>query len=282
MTDDRRPTQAEKASLFRSLHEGGEPFVIPNPFDAGSARILAGMGFKALATTSGGFAGTFGLRDGSVTRDDAIEHSRTLVDAVDLPVSADLENGFGHPPEAVAETVRLAAGAGLAGCSVEDYTNDPDNPLYDIDAAVARVAAGVEAARSLDRDFVLTARAEGYLRGDPDPGHVTERLQAFEAAGADVLMAPGIPELATIERVCSSVGRPFNFTVGLPGPVFSVAELVSAGVHRISLGSSLWRAAMGGLMAAAGEARDAGTFTYLERAAKTPELAGWLREARSR
>lgn len=276
MADDRRPTPAEKASLFRSLHEGGAPFVIPNPFDAGSARVLAGLGFKALATTSGGFAGTLGFRDGSVTRGDVIEHARRLARAVDIPVSADLENGFGHSPETVAETVRLAAGAGLAGGSIEDYTNDPESPLYDLDAAVARIAAGVRAARSEGRDFVLTARAECYLYGDPDPGHVIERLQAYEAAGADVLMAPGIPELATIERVCASIGRPFNFTVGLPGPIFPVADLVSAGVHRISLGSSLWRAAMGGLMAAAREAQGAGTFTYLDRAAKSSELAEWL------
>ncbi len=277
MADAPRPTQAEKAALFRALHEGGEPFVIPNPFDAGSARILAGLGFKALATTSGGFAGTLGFRDGSVTQGDVIEHARTLANAVDIPVSADLENGFGHTPEAVAETVRLAAAAGLAGGSIEDYTGDPASPLYDLDAAVGRIAAAVQAARSEGRGFVLTARAEGYLYGDPDPGRVIERLQAYEAAGADVLMAPGIPELATIERVCASIGRPFNFTVGLPGPVFQVAELVSAGVHRISLGSSLWRAAMGGLVEAAKEAHGAGTFTYLERAAKMSEIGKWLR-----
>ncbi len=280
MTAGVRPTQREKTERFRALHRGDRPFVLANPFDAGSARVLEGMGFRALATTSGGFAGTLGLRDGSTTRDEALAHARAIAGAVDLPVSGDLENGFGHEPREAAETVRLAAGAGLAGCSIEDYSGDPENPLYGLEAAAARVAACADAARSLDSGFVLTARAENFLRGDPDLGRVVARLRAYEAAGADGLPAPGLPELHAVETVCAAVSKPVNFMAGIPGRTFPVDELAAAGVRRISLASSLYRAAMSGVAAAAREVRDSGTFTYAERAMTTPELSGQMRASR--
>lgn len=271
------PTQSEKADRFRALHEGPEPFLISNPFDAGSARILAGMGFQALATSSGGFAGTLGKRDGRVTREEALGHAKAVVEAVDLPVSADLENGFGHEPAAAAETVRLAAGTGLVGCSIEDATGDPDKPLYDFDTAVERIAASVEAARSVGFAFTLTARTESFLRGNPDLDDVVARLQAFEAAGADVLMAPGLPSLDAVKAVCAAVSKPVNFMVGVPGKSFPLADLAAAGVRRISLATSLYRAAMSGLVAAATEARDSGTFGYVDTSIPTPELAAFMR-----
>ncbi|NKB59328.1 MAG: isocitrate lyase/phosphoenolpyruvate mutase family protein [Alphaproteobacteria bacterium] len=270
------PTQAEKADRFRALHQGPEPFIIANPFDAGSARILAGMGFQALATSSGGFAGTMGRRDGRVSRDEALDHARAVVGAVDLPVSADLENGFGHEPAFAAETVQLAAGTGLVGCSIEDATGDSDNPLYDIDTATARVAASVEAARSVGFNFTLTARTESFIRGISDLDNVIARLRAYEAAGADVLMAPGLPTLDAVKAVCSAVSKPVNFMVGVPGKSFPVADLAAAGVRRISLATSLYRAAMSGLLAAATEAKE-GTFGFVDTSIPTPELSGYMR-----
>ena len=272
-----RPTQKEKAARFRALHEGAAPFVMANPFDAGSAKILAGMGFPALATSSGGFAGTLGRRDGEVTRDEALAHARAVVEAVDLPVSADFENGFGHEPAEAARTVELAIGAGLAGCSIEDATGEPDEPLYDIDKAAARMAASSAAARATDIPFVLTGRAEGFIRGRPDLDDVIARLRAYEAAGADVLMAPALPDLAAVERVCASLTKPFSFMVGVPGRSFPVTDLAAAGVRRISLATSLYRAAMGGLAAAAREARDMGTFGYVETAMPSKDLADYMR-----
>ena len=271
-----RPTQREKAERFRALHEGGAPFVIANPFDAGSAKVLAAMGFPALATSSGGFAGTLGRRDGQVAREEALAHGRAVVEAVDIPVSADFENGFGHEPAEAARTVELAVGAGLAGCSIEDATGDPDEPLYDIDRAAARIAASAEAARAADVPFMLTARAEGFLRGRPDLGEAVARLQAYEAAGADVLMAPGLPDLAAVRAVCAALTRPFNFMAGIPGRSFPVNGLAAAGVRRISLATSLYRAALGGLEAAAREVRDAGTFAYVETAMPSGRLAGYM------
>lgn len=268
------PTQAEKAKIFRALHQG--PFLIPNPWDAGSARVLAGMGFQALATSSGGFAGTLGRRDGRITRDEALDHARAVVSAVDLPVSADLENGFGHEPTVAAETVRLAADTGLVGCSIEDATGDKDNPLYSIEAAAERVAASVKAARSVGFDFTLTARTESFLRGNPDLDNVIARLQAYEAAGADVLMAPGLPTLDAVKAVCSAVSKPVNFMVGVPGKSFTFADLVAAGATRISLATSLYRAAMTGLVAAATEAQE-GTFGYVDTSIPTPELSGYMK-----
>src|SRR5689334_2941263 len=214
---DRRPTgsepmsrsQSDKADQFRALHQGPGAFVIPNPWDAGSARILAGLGFAALATSSGAFAGTLGRRDGQVRREEALAHARAVVAAVDLPVSADLENGFGHAASFAAETVRLAAETGLVGCSIEDATGDRDRPLYDIAEATERVAASAEAARSLGFAFTLTARSENFLRGNPNLDDTIKRLQAYERAGADVLMAPGLPDLEAVERVCAALSKPY-------------------------------------------------------------------------
>ena len=271
-----RPTQKEKAERFRALHEGDGPFVMANPFDAGSARILAAMGFPALATTSGGFAGTLGRRDGEVTRDEGLAHARAIVEAVDLPISADFENGFGHEPADAARTVELAIGAGLAGCSIEDATLDPDDPIYDMNRAVARMAAAAAAAHATDIPFVLTGRAEGFIRGRPDLGEAIARLQAYEAAGADVLMAPALPDMAAVEKVCAALTKPFSFMVGVPGRSFPVKELAAAGVRRISLATSLYRAAMGSVEAAAREARDMGTFSYVETAMPSATLAGHM------
>jgi 2-methylisocitrate lyase-like PEP mutase family enzyme len=273
-----KSTQREKADRFRALHEEPAPFLIANPWDAGSARILAGMRFQALATSSGGFAGTLGRRDGRVTRDEALAYARAVVDAVDLPVSADLENGFGHEPTMAAETVRMAAETGLVGCSIEDATGDPENPLYDVNAATRRVAASAEAAKSVGFDFMLTARTECFLRGNPDLDNVIARLQAYEAAGADVLMAPGLPDLAAVKAVCAAVSKPVNFMAGVPGKSFPVTDLAAAGVRRISLATSLYRAAMSGLLAAATEAKENGTFGYVDTAIPTPELSGYMRD----
>ena len=273
-----RPSQRARADRFRALHKGPGPFVIANPWDAGSARVLAGLGFKALATSSGGFAGTMGRRDGAVTRAEALAHARAVCDAVDLPVSADLEGGFGHKPADTAETVRLAARTGLVGCSIEDFTGDAKKPFYDIEAAVERIAAAAEVAASFGFDFTLTARSECFLRGKPDLDEVIARLLAYEAAGADVLMAPGLPDLAAVKAVCDALSKPFNFMAGMPGKSFSVAQLADAGVRRISLATSLYRAAMSGLVAAAREARESGTFGYVETSIPGPELAGYMRD----
>jgi 2-methylisocitrate lyase-like PEP mutase family enzyme len=268
-------SQSDKATRFRALHQG-PAFVIPNPWDAGSARILAGLGFPALATSSGASAGILGKRDGQVTREEALAHSRAIVEATDLPVSADLEKGFGDAPAAAAETIRLAGEVGLVGGSIEDATGDKDKPLYDIAQATERVTAAVQAARALSFPFTLTARAEGFLRGKPDLDDVIKRLQAFEKAGADVLMSPGLPDLESVRKVCSALSQPFNFMVGIKGKSFTVAELASAGVKRISLATSLYRMAMTGLVDAAREVKDKGTFGYLDRSLATPDLNAFM------
>jgi 2-methylisocitrate lyase-like PEP mutase family enzyme len=252
----------DKAEAFRSLHQ--RCFVIANAWDAGSARILAGLGFQALATSSGAHAGTLGRRDGQVTREEALAHARAIVEAIDLPVSADLENCFADEPARAAETVRLAAEVGLAGCSIEDATRDK---VYDFELAVERVAAATR-----NSQFVLTARAENFVRGRPDLDDTIKRLQAFEKAGADVLMAPGLPDLESVRKVCSALSKPFNFMAGIKGKSFSVSELQSVGVRRISLATSLWRAAMSGLIDAAREVKDKGTFGYVERSLPTAEI----------
>jgi 2-methylisocitrate lyase-like PEP mutase family enzyme len=269
-------TQLEKANRFKALHQGPGAFVIPNPWDAGSARILAGLGFQALATSSSASAGTLGRRDGQVTRDEALAMARAIVQATDLPVSADLEKGFGDDPSAAAETIRLAGEAGLAGGSIEDSTGDKDRPLYDFDFAVERVAAAVRAARALPFPFTLTARAENFIRGNPDLEDTIKRLQAFERAGADVLFAPGLPDLEAVRAVCAAVSRPVNFMAGIKGKSFTVAELEAAGVRRISLAGSLYRAAMGGLLEAAREVHEHGTFGYLDRMLTTPDLQRFM------
>ena len=271
------PSQAEKAERFDALHRGAEPFIVANAFDAGSARILAGLGFAALATTSGGFAGTLGRCDGEVTRDEALAHARAVVDAVDLPVSADLENGFGHEPEAVATTVARAAGAGLVGCTIEDFTGDADRPFYDREEAADRIAAAAEAARSVGFRFTLTARSECFIRGHPDLYEVIARLQAYERAGADVLMAPALPDIEAVAAVCGAVSRPVNFMAGIAEKSFPVADLAAAGVRRISLATSLYRAAMSGVVAAATEAMEEGTFTYVDGVMSSPDVARYMR-----
>jgi 2-methylisocitrate lyase-like PEP mutase family enzyme len=269
-------TQGDKAARFRALHAGPNAFVIPNPWDAGSARILAALGFQALATSSGASAGTLGRRDGQVTREEALAQARAIVEATDLPVSADLEKGFGDAPAVAAETIRLAAGVGLVGGSIEDATGDKDRPLYDLGQATERVAAAVAAARALSFPFTLTARTENFLRGNPSLDDTIARLQAFERAGADVLMAPGLPDLAAVRAVCGAVSRPVNFMAGIRGKSFTVAELQAAGVRRISLAGSLYRMAMTGVVDAAREVKEKGTFGYLDRALNTPDLNAFM------
>jgi len=265
-------TQNEKAVRFRALHDGPGAFVIPNPWDVGSARILAGLGFQALATSSAASACAIGRRGGGLTRDHALAHARLLVDATNLPVSADLEKGFGDAPEVVAETLRLAAEAGLVGCTIEDATGNPANPLYDKGLAVERIAAAAEAVRGLPFPFILTARAHNLLYAAPSLEDTIARLQAFEKAGADVLFAPGLPDLAAVRAACAAVSKPVNFMAGIKGKSFSVGELAAAGVKRISLATSLYRAAMTGLVDAAREVKDTGQFGFLDASVTTPEL----------
>jgi 2-methylisocitrate lyase-like PEP mutase family enzyme len=263
-----RISQAEKGERFRALHARPEAFVIPNPWDAGTARILTSLGFEALTTTSAGLAFTLGKRDGAgvITREETLANARAIVDATDLPVAADLENGFGDAPQAAAETIRLAGEvAGLVGGSIEDTTGDPQRPLYAFQHAVERVAAAAEAARALPFPFVLVGRAENYLHGRPDLDDTIRRLQAFEAVGADALYAPGLTRPEDIRTVCASIGKPVNVVMGLVGvknTSFSVAELAALGVRRISLGSALSRVALGALLRAAREVKERGTFTF--------------------
>ena len=270
------PTQLEKALAFRALHQRPGAFVIPNPWDAGSALLLSTLGFEALATTSAGFAFSLGRRDseGGVSRAEMLANARAIVEATDLPVSADLENGFGRDPEDCAEAIRAAAAAGLAGGSIEDASGD----VYDFTLAVERVAAAAEAARALPVPFVLTARAENFQYERPDLDDTIRRLQAFEKAGADVLFAPGLPTLEAVRAVCAAVSRPVNFMAGIRGKSFTVAELEAAGVKRVSLATSLWRAAMTGLVEAAREVKEKGSFEYLERTLSSGEAARYLRD----
>ena len=265
-------TQNEKAVRFRALHDGPGAFVIPNPWDAISARLLAGLGFRALATSSAASAAVLGRRDGQLTREEALAHARLIVDATDLPVSADLEKGFGDAPEVVAETLRLAAEVGLVGRTIEDATGDLENPLYDAGLAVERIAAAAQTARALPFPFILTARTHNLLFPAPSLDETIRRLQAFEKAGADVLFAPGLPDLASVRKVCAALSKPFNFMAGIKGKSFSVGELAAAGVRRISLATSLYRAAMTGLLDAAGEVKDTGQFGFLDRSVTTTEL----------
>lgn len=269
-------TQTEKALRFRALHERAGAFLIPNPWDAGSARILAALGFEAFATSSGASAATFGRRDGRITRDEALASARAISSATDLPVSGDMEGGFGKNPAAAAETVRMAAEAGLVGCSIEDFTGDANQPLFEIQLAAERIGAAVEATKSLPFPFTLTARAENFVRGKTDLDDTIKRLQAYEKAGADVLFAPALPDLAAVRAICLAVSKPVNFMVGVRGKSFTVAELVEAGVKRISFAASLYRAAITGLIAAASEIRQSGTFGYLEKTITTAELNKFL------
>jgi 2-methylisocitrate lyase-like PEP mutase family enzyme len=269
-------SQAEKANVFRALHEGPGAFVIPNPYDAGTARILAALGFEALATTSAGCAFGLGRRDGAITRDEALAHARAIVEATPLPVSADLESGFGDVPETVAETVRLAADTGLVGCSIEDATGDPERPIYELAQAVERVAAAVEAARSLSFPFTLTARAENFLHGRPDLDDTISRLQAYEAAGADVLYAPGLREVEPIRTLCGAVSRPVNVLASLGPSPLSVEQIAAAGARRISVGGALSRVALGAFLEAARELKERGSFTFMGRAASMQEISSFM------
>jgi len=271
------PTQAEKAAQFQALHQGPEPFVIGNPWDAGTARILTSLGFLALSTTSAGLAFSLGRRDGtaSVSRAEALANAQSIADATDLPVAADLENGYGNTPEIVAETIRLAGErAGLVGGSIEDATGNPDSPIYDYRLAVRRIEAAAAAARALPFPFMLVARAENYLHGRPDLDDTIRRLQAYEAAGAEVLYAPGITQPDDIRAVCTAIKKPVNVLMGMKGaPPLSVKELGELGVRRISLGSGFSRAALTAFLHAAREVIDDGTFTFAEQTLYMSELA---------
>ncbi|HEY3442766.1 MAG TPA: isocitrate lyase/phosphoenolpyruvate mutase family protein [Paludibaculum sp.] len=265
-----------KYETFRRLHQRPGLFVIPNPWDAGSARILAALGFEALATTSAGFAFSIGRQDSPacITRDEALANARAIVEAVDLPVSCDLANCYGRSPEECATTIRLAAATGLAGGSIEDATGDSAAPIYDFQLAVERVAAAHEAARELP--FLLTARAENFLWGRPDLDDTIRRLQAFSAAGADVLFAPGLPGLDAIRTVCAAVDKPVNVVMGLKGHTYSLDDLRAAGVKRVSVGGSFARAALGALLRAAREVKEYGTFGYAADAVTHAEVSEFM------
>jgi len=264
--------QHQKAEHFRALHEAPQIFVMPNPWDAGSARLLAGVGFQALATSSAASAAALGRKDGGLTREQALDHARSIVDATELPVSADLENGFGHEPDVVAATIRLAAEVGLVGCTIEDTTGDTAHPLYEDTLAVERIAAAAEASRRFAFPFTLTARAHNLLFATPDLDATIRRLQAFEKAGADVLFAPGLADLAAVRTLCSAVSKPVNFMVGIKGKSFPLHDLAAAGVKRVSLATSLYRAAMTGLLDAVHEVRDRGEFGFVDRSVNTTDL----------
>ncbi len=260
------------SQTFRALHEADGAFIIPNPWDIGSARILADMGFKALATTSAGMAHSLGVPDGKVSRQATLAHCRDIVSATTLPVSADLEKGFGDTPDSVSETIRAAAETGLAGCSIEDYTGSPDAPIFEMPLAVERIEAAVQACSKLTDDFVLTARCENLLRDRPGLDDVIKRLQAYEQAGADVLYAPGLQDLASIREVCASLSKPVNVVMGMPGAAFGAEQLADVGVKRISIGSALSRLAYGALIRAAQEMAEQGSFGFAADAVGFAEL----------
>jgi len=265
-------TQAEKGRVFRSLHEREGAFIIPNPWDRGTARLLAHLGFEALATTSAGYAFSAGKPDGAIPRDEMIRHVAEMVSATDLPVSADLENGFGDTPEIAAETIRMGAEAGLAGGSIEDSSKNPEHPIYEKEHAAERIRAAAAVVRGLSFPFTLTGRAENYLHGRPDINDTIARLQAYQEAGADVLYAPGLKTKEDIAAVVSSVDRPVNVVMGLQGVQLSLAELAAMGVKRVSVGGSLSRAALGAFLRAGKEMREHGTFTYANDAVSGREI----------
>lgn len=266
-------TQSEKGLTFRALHQRDRAFIIPNPWDVGTARLLAHLGFEALATTSMGYAFSAGQRDNTIDRPRMMEHMAAIASATDLPVSADLENGYGDDPETVAETIRSAAAAGVVGGSIEDSTSRLDHPIYDLQHAVDRIRAAVETARSLPFSFTLTGRAENYLHGRPDLKDTIARLQAYQEAGADVLYAPGLASKDDIAAVVRSVDRPVNVVMGLQGVQLSLADLSAMGVKRISVGSALCRTALGAFLRAAREMRDHGTFTFANEAISPREIS---------
>jgi 2-methylisocitrate lyase-like PEP mutase family enzyme len=276
------PDIKAKADAFYALHHGPKAFIIPNPWDRGTARLLAHLGFKALATTSMGYAFSIGRRDNTLSRDETFANAADLASATDLPVSADLENGFGDTPQDVAETIRGAIATGIVGGSIEDSSGKTDAPIYDFSLAVERVEAAVAAAKSLPYKFMLTARAENYLHGRPDLDDTIKRLQAFEKVGADVLYAPGLHSRDDIARLVGALKRPVNVVMGLSGAQLGLEELSAIGVKRISVGSSLTRAALGAFMRAAREMRDHGTFTYGADAAVPKEMTAIFREFETR
>ncbi len=266
-------TQADKARVFRSLHERDGAFIIPNPWDVGTARLLAHLGFEALATTSMGYAFSVGRRDNTLGRDETMAYACAIASATNLPVSADLENGFGDAPEMAAETIRLAAAAGVVGGSIEDATGRPDHPIYEREHAIERVCAAVTAARAFPFPFTLTARAENYLCGQPNLRDTIERLQAYQEAGADVLYAPGLATERDIAAVVRSVDRPVNVVMGLRGIQLSLAALSAIGVKRVSVGSALCRAALGAFIRAGQEMREHGTFAFAAEAVSPLEMS---------
>jgi len=266
------PTQAENGRIFRELHRRDSAFIIPNPWDVGTARLLQSLGFEALATTSGGFAFSVGKQDGAIDRDTMLAHAASLAAATNLPVSADLENGYADDPSGVAKTIQLAARAGLAGCSVEDVPQGRGNAPYDISLASERVRAAAEAAHSLPFPFTLTARAENFIVGRPDLRDTIARLQVFQEAGADVLFAPGLKSKEDIREVIRSVDRPVNVIMGLQGVQLSLADLSAIGVKRISVGSALARCAITAFLSGAREMQTKGTFTFAENAVKYADL----------
>jgi 2-methylisocitrate lyase-like PEP mutase family enzyme len=270
-------TQVEKGRIFRALHERDQAFIIPNPWDVGTARLLAHLGFEALASTSAGYAFSAGQRDNRIGREETMTHVAALVSATDLPVSADLENGFGDSPTVVAETIRLAAQTGLVGGSIEDVSGRPAGAVYEIEHAADRIRAAVEAARSLPFHFTLTARAENYLVGRPDLKDTIRRLQAFQEAGADVLYAPGLTNKADIAAVVGSVDRPVNVIMGLQGVQLSLEDLSAIGVKRISVGSALARAALGAFLRAAREMKEHGTFIFAEQAVSYRDISAMFK-----
>ena len=272
------PSQADKAATFRALHERAGAFIIPNPWDVGTARLLAGLGFEALATTSLGLANLLGRRDSSVSRAEVIENCRAIVEATPLPVNADLENGFAHQPDEAAEAVRLAAEAGAAGGSIEDFTGDHNNPIYDFDLSVARVKAAVAVARARPVPFVLTARAENLIRGRNDMADTIRRLQAYEAAGADVLYAPGLRNCAEVRQVVGALKRPFNVVTGWLDPAITAAQLAEAGAKRISVGGALSRLALASFVDAARAMKEQGSFAWMPQMMGIPELQRLLGE----
>jgi 2-methylisocitrate lyase-like PEP mutase family enzyme len=274
--------QVAKYERFKALHYQESAFVIPNTWDAGSTRVLTALGFEAIATTSAGYAFSVGKRDSfaGLSRDEILANARAIVSATDLPVSADLEDGFGASPNACAATIALGVDIGLVGGSIEDATGDQSDPIYDLVAAVDRVTAAVEAAK--DKPFLLTARAEGYLYGQGNLRDIIQRLQAFSDAGADVLYAPGLPDLDAIRTVCNAVDKPVNILMGLQGPTYTVSDISNAGARRISVGGSFARAAMGALKRAANEVLQAGTFNYAADAIPDAELAQMMSQDKSR
>ncbi|MBX2839616.1 MAG: isocitrate lyase/phosphoenolpyruvate mutase family protein [Gammaproteobacteria bacterium] len=270
-------TIAKKFSEFAQLHRNNELFVMPNPWDIGSTRIFSQLGFKALATTSGGMAYAIGKPDGQVTREEAIRHCREIAAATSLPVSADLENGYCDAPDAVAELITDVGTTGVAGCSIEDYSGDPQSPIYDSSLAVERIQAAHEARLTFDFDFVLTARCEKFLWNEKDPDAVIKRLQAFESAGADVLFAPGMNDLQDIERLMQSVSKPVNVVMSSPSITFGLDELRELGVRRVSIGSSIAQLVYGKAISAIKELADSGTFNFVHEAMNYEELEAWYR-----